>query len=162
MITFLSGDVLDSSSHYIVDQVNNQGVMNRGLAGQIRKKYPGIFEGYRQVCQEYSWEEKKRDGIVYFYQPHPGRVICSVFGQDRYGTDRQYTDYDALSAGLETVARNCRNGINPSVAIPYGLGCGLGGGDWETVLLIIEHALVGTSVRIYQKESFENRKMRKK
>jgi hypothetical protein len=45
-----------------------------------------------------------------------------------------YTNYDALKSGLENVEQFAST-YGFSVAIPHGIGCGLGGGDWQGVVL---------------------------
>lgn len=78
-----------------------------------------------------------------------GYTIANVFGQLAYGTDRCHTDYGALRAGLHTVA-DFLGGSNGTVRIPYKMGCGLGGGDWDTVLGIIRETLGNTEVEIWR------------
>ena len=52
-----------------------------------------------------------------------------------YGRDKRYTNYAALTAAL---FRAMKENPRATFRIPYGLGCGLAGGDWETVLDIIK------------------------
>jgi len=134
------GDVLDSTENIIVHQVNHMGVMGSGLAKKIKEKYPLVFARYANVCKTSDWrkiylggvtdfvEYARMDGVPYY--------IANLFGQKTYGTGLQ-TDYAYLERGLQTVASFAsRNSL--SVAIPFGLGCGLGGGDWNIVSGLIE------------------------
>jgi hypothetical protein len=63
--------------------------------------------------------------------------ICNLAGQDGYGTDRKYTDYDALLTALAEL-HDASISLNLPVYIPYRMGCGLGGGDWEIVSRLID------------------------
>lgn len=61
-------------------------------------------------------------------------VIANLFGQVDYGTDKQYTD---LENGLFPALRHLHEVVKESelshIAIPYGMGCGLGGANWDDV-----------------------------
>ena len=68
------------------------------------------------------------------------QCIVSFFGQEYYGTDRRHTNYFSLLNGLKTVFDYAET-QGYSVAIPYGIGCGLGGGDFDIVLLTMKDIL---------------------
>jgi len=136
MIRQVHKNLLDADEKVIVQQVNHRGVMGAGLALQLKKKYPKMLEGYVEVCKKWSWEYCKEFGLVYFYDAPDGKKVANLFGQDTYGWNAALTDYLAVENGMKTINRYCfDNGV--SVAIPFGMGCGLGGGDWNRVLQII-------------------------
>jgi len=139
MINYVNGNILDGIEKIIVQSVNHQGVMGAGLAKQIATKYPEILNDdrmYKEMCRDFSFESIKRQGLVAWHNTGDGKFIASVFGQDRYGRGGRLTDYVSLGNGLETV-RELASDKNYSVSIPFGIGCGLGGGNWEVVLGII-------------------------
>lgn len=117
--------------------------MGSGIAKQIRNLYPHVYTIYKEDCDErgslnlggYSMALDIKSGY---------RVIFSIFGQDGYGRDKIYTNYDALKNGFcEAINgyRLCQNwSINDQmvIAIPYGIGCGLAGGDWSVVKGLLE------------------------
>lgn len=77
--------------------------------------------------------------------------IASIFGQDQYGRNGCFTDYDALRKAMEPI----RVMATPfpaypltTVRIPYKMGCGLGGGDWSIVLSIIQEELVDRGIPV--------------
>jgi O-acetyl-ADP-ribose deacetylase (regulator of RNase III) len=140
------GDILNMPYQlipdFIVQQVNCKGVMGAGLARQIRNRWPVVKEEYVSFCRG----RKQLLGQMLPIQTYPGGpVICNCFGQDGYGSGRNYTDYQALKDTLEKVRElafettqnmpRLKDHIN--IAIPYGIGCGLAGGDWNTVFEII-------------------------
>ena len=43
MVNYVKGNLLESDCDYICHQVNCQGVMNSGIARQIREKWPIII-----------------------------------------------------------------------------------------------------------------------
>lgn len=69
-------------------------------------------------------------------------------GQLSYGQSGKYTDYEALYLCLKTIDCVARDLKRP-LYVPYGLGCGLAGGDWEIVYpLITEHCPSATIVKL--------------
>lgn len=150
MIQYINGNILDAKENIIVQSVNHQGVMGGGLALQIKNKYPEIDkEGYfyQSMCKTMTFEEIKQEGLIAYYSTG-NQYIASIFGQDQYGRDKQYTDYVALGNGLNTVKLFAENMLY-SIAIPSGLGCGLGGGDWQVVEDIIQRCFSESIVHVW-------------
>lgn len=143
-LEFVNGDILNTKANIIVQSVNHRGVMGSGLAKQIKNKYPEVIHGYINMCNTHTFKSIMRNGLVYFYSVfhEDGRAqqIASVFGQEYYGNDRRHTNYPSLINGISWVFEYAES-QGYSVAIPYGIGCGLGGGDWEIVLIMIKDVL---------------------
>lgn len=142
----VKGDIFDSNADAILHQVNCMGVMGSGVAKQVRKKYPLVYESYKSYC-----DERGAEGVFNTIQICPigaGRHIVNLFAQLRFGYDGKcYTEYDVL--------RNCLKMVNEyfagkSVAIPYLMGCHRGGGDWGVVSKMIEATLVDCDVTLYE------------
>ena len=153
-IKYVSGDILtpDNSEKnqgiVVCHQVNCKGVMGAGLAKQVRVKFPGVYRVYKEKCDAFGSENL---GSVQFCSClcDAGYIIANVFGQDRYGRDKQYTDYNALRKAFRYIAQAFPN---DAIRIPYLMGCGLAGGDWNIVLQIINEELVdkGCCVEIWK------------
>lgn len=150
-IKYIEGDILTAKTDAILQQVNCRGVMGAGLAKQIRTKYPYVYNRYLSLCNEHVTKPYFLLGRIQVITPpsceYDVPTIVNLFAQDRYGRDRQYTDYDAM--------RECFRRVNErfagdSVAIPYGIGCGLAGGDWDIVLNMIEKELTKCDISIYR------------
>lgn len=143
-IRFVEGDILNGKCNIICQSVNHKGVMGSGLARQIRDRYPNIMGGYIGMCNTHTFRSIMRNGLTYFHTVvhEDGGVqqIASIFGQDGYGRDRRHTNYSSLINGLMWVFEFAES-MNYSIAIPYGIGCGLGGGQWDIVLMMIKDAL---------------------
>ena len=75
--------------------------------------------------------------------------IANIFSQYDFGHDKNYTDYDSLREGLEEVKEFAMPN-HLSIAIPYKIGCGLAGGDWNIVYKIIEDVFDDYDVTIYK------------
>lgn len=133
-IKFMLGDLLDVQEGIIVHQVNCRRRMASGIAKQIRTKYPKHYEDYMNSNPEL--------GNVCFTQVNNRLYVAGTFSQDGYGYTKEitYTDYNALFAALETVNNySVKTGLQ--AYLPYKIGCGLGNGDWDTVLDIIRKTI---------------------
>ena len=142
---FREGDlIVDSNVDVICHQTNCQAVMGRGIAKQIHKLYPRVYEEYVKFCQT-----KRAKGIsplgscqlVYVDEMHT-RIVANLFGQEYYGTNRQQTDYDALRHALHLLANNkylLEHQL--TLGFPYLIGCALGGGDWNIVYPMMQEEL---------------------
>ena len=150
----INDDIFNCKEDIICHQVNCQGVMGSGLAKQIKEKYPEVFKGYYHYCK--TQELKDIFGTALICEGSD-KYIANLFGQDKYGTDKQYTDYDALKQAL-TELKDFAKEKNLSVAIPYKMGCGLGGGNWNTVFDMITEVFTDVPCNIYKKEEKKNAK----
>ena len=149
------GDILspNKTGHDVIvcHQVNCLGVMGAGLAKQMREKFPLMYLAYKREC--YSTADKKSllgEGLTYsvVYNGYE-YTIANIFGQEQIGIGRCYTDYGALRKALQTV--RCIASPLPGraawrVRIPYKMGCGLAGGDWNVVRSIIQEELVDKGI----------------
>jgi O-acetyl-ADP-ribose deacetylase (regulator of RNase III) len=138
-IEILKGNLLESSELLICHQVNCQGTMGAGLARQIKQKYPIVFRQYKKLCDKYQAEDLLGNCQPVLVDDY--KVVVNLFGQLHYGRDKKYTDYKALAKSLEQL-KYLLKFVDPyihhdTIALPYGLGCGLAGGNWGTVFKII-------------------------
>lgn len=132
----VTGNLLEADTEALVNAVNTEGVMGKGIALQFKKKYPQMFEAYRRAC---------KDG-----QAQPGRMHvyeCRGMIGPRYiinfPTKRHWrspSSIEDVKAGLNALAEEIRQRHIKSIALPA-LGCGNGGLDWGEVLPAIRSAL---------------------
>lgn len=133
----IEGNILDITEGIICHQVNCQGVFNAGLAKQIRKKYPKAYELYMRRHQKGGGWHLGDYQIVLVTN---ALSIVNLAGQDDYGNDgRCYTNYSYL----ESAIRKLRDYIagDEKIYLPYKIGCGLAGGDWNIVSQIINEVV---------------------
>jgi O-acetyl-ADP-ribose deacetylase (regulator of RNase III) len=145
MIRLIQGNLLNSNCNYICHQVNCQGVMEVGIAKQIRKKWPQVYKEYSNKCNTFGNKMLGRILAVYIDE---GQKIVNLFGQDKYGTDKIYTDYEALERCFKNL--HAITNERDTIGIPYRMGCGLVGGDWPRVVSLIEKYLSDRKVYIYK------------
>ena len=122
----------------VCQQVNCRGAMGAGLAKQIRAMFPNIYPTYKTYCNKHG---ANLLGLVYLYNiPKTRNIIANLFGQDGYGRDKCYTNYDALRECFRRLRRFTASTY--TIRIPYGIGCGLAGGDWNIITQIIKEELI--------------------
>lgn len=143
MITYKTGNLLDSPESHIAHGCNCQGKMNSGVAKAIRERWPNVYEDYIQFDKEIGL----RPGDITVTQLDDNKFVANLMTQTFYGYDkRQYVDYDALRTCFQRLKRIMKP--EHSLAIPK-IGAGLGGGDWKIIEQIIEKEMHGVDVTCY-------------
>ncbi len=131
MNKIINKNILDIENGIIMHQVNCQGVAGAGLAKQIAGKWPEWFKYHK-------WLNPILGDVSAFFVK-PKICIVSLFAQNNYGRNERHTNYAALGHALQRFLNNYD--LNLPVYIPHGIGCGLGGGNWDIVREIIYDAL---------------------
>ncbi|KDE22835.1 hypothetical protein EF83_15605 [Bacillus subtilis] len=156
MIKIDKGNILDATEDIIVQQVNCKGLMGAGLAKAILNKYPNVkkeYQSFRNFNLNKGLTDKDLLGLVNYVRVSDGKVIANVFGQINIKKNRfdktVYTKTEALARGL-TEVKELSKQLNKSVAIPYGMGCGLAGGDWNIISELIDSIFSDYNVTIYK------------
>lgn len=144
-----NGDVLQADVNIIVHQVNCMSVMGSGIAKQIRNQYPKVYKEYVEKCNKMKTNRKLMLGDVLYTEIAPNKYIASVFGQYDFGWTGQHTDINALRMGLNNIKYFAKT-KGYSIALPYGIGCGRGGADWNEVGKIIEIIFQDMDVEIWK------------
>ena len=149
MITNKKGNLLESNCDYICHQVNCMGKMGSGIAGQIKAKWPKVYSYYRQKClgdpSGYMRPELLLGNIqivaLYDYETEKNkRHVINMFAQQHYGYDgRRYTSYDAFWSCLGKIKDTVPKGSK--IGFPRGIGCGLGGANWNVIFEMINEVL---------------------
>ena len=137
MITFHEGNIFNGNCDVVCHQVNCQGAMGSGIAKEMRQRFPEVYEKFRTTYREH---ENKLGNIDIIPVCEGARTVVNMYAQDNYlPRGIQHTDY----AAFETCLRKIKEAFydkrhNITIGFPYKIGCGLGGGDWDTVLGLIE------------------------
>ena len=127
-------NILNTKKGIIVHQVNCKGVMGCGIASAIRKKWPKVYFLYKKEAN------RAELGNIQAVKINDELFVVNMFSQFGYGRDKRYTDYDAIKTCLEKTAMLAKL-LNLDVYIPYKVGCGNAGGNWATVLDIINKTI---------------------
>lgn len=120
----------------VVHQGNLMKVAGAGVALAIRNAWPRWFI-------HYSHKTARLGEVDAFpVQAEPAISIITLYAQQGIGTDKRRTDYPAFLTAIEEVSELSKMRVIPSpLYLPYKIGCGLGGGDWNRILFIIQNHL---------------------
>lgn len=123
----ITGNILQINDGIICHQVNCIKVAGAGLALQIANMHPKWLEEY-----------ESRDsllGNVWLYKANDTLSIASLYAQKHIGRQSRQTSYDAMDMCAMRLGSLAK--FNP-LYIPYMMGCGLGGGNWNIVQAILQ------------------------
>lgn len=157
----VSGNLLNTDYHIIIQQLNCLCVKPHGLSESIAKKYPyaNVYEKRQRL--------DKRNLCIPSDRGIPGNITVSGFKEDKkpiviglYGQfdfgkpyfksnrpkceiketreQREIWFQEALDNLLNWLIENNLNKEDIKIGLPYLIGCGLAGGKWENYLKIIE------------------------
>ena len=140
MIKIVNGDLLQANIPLIAHQVNCLGVMGAGIAKAIKNKWNFVYVIYSGSCRFYK-HSKKLLGKCQICPTGdtPIKYVANLFGEYSYTEsvapyENRHTDYDALKSALVKLKEDCESYNIKEIGIPYKLGCGLAGGDWDNVV----------------------------
>ena len=152
MVNIVDGDLLNATEDIICHQTNCQGVMGSGIALQIKKEFPLAYGKYAILCNKYSNKRSILLGQIQIVDCG-NKCVASIFGQEKYGRDKVYTNYQALYKGIKELVQVAKS-ENKSIAMPYKIGCGSAGGDWKIVLLMLNEITkdLEYNITLYRKE----------
>lgn len=149
LIFYVKGDLLKSDCDVIAHQANCFSTMGSGIAYHIKKKYPEAY----QADKEFPLKPKERLGQYSIAtvggEDGKQRYIVNLYGQYMFGGGERHTNYEALGSALELMMSHIEGSNDIKVGVPYKMGCGLGGGDWDFVESILDQIANRYSVPIY-------------
>jgi O-acetyl-ADP-ribose deacetylase (regulator of RNase III) len=128
---------------------NCAGSMGRGIAVQFRKRFPRMYENYRQMCLNKTF----RPGDVYDYNYGSGHVY-NLATQQHYCIAGQLAKLVYIETSIEKMMQLAEKSSVWSIAMPK-IGAGLGGLNWGEVKAIIEIVAASHSkVDLYVVENY--------
>ena len=147
MIEFTKGNMFLVGADFLVNTVNCNGVMGKGVALKFRHRYPEMFKEYRNYCKNNGMFPG--DAVVHHHVTEDNKhiYICNVATKKDWWKNSTYRYvarcldnlYDKLSTHVYK---------NVIVALPA-LGCGKGGLDWNLVKDMIQERLSELPQQIY-------------
>lgn len=144
-IVTIRGDLLDfpCEINRIAHSCNTHNTMGAGIAKQIKDRYPNAYESdcharYEDMNNLGNWSFAWTDATCQ-------RGIYNLYTQSRIGGKRA-VDYEAFHKSLSFVAENLHynyaNGEDDVIlGLPYGISCGLAGGNWNIIYEMINDIL---------------------
>jgi hypothetical protein len=134
----IPGDLLKIKMGIIAHQVNCVGKFNAGLARQIARTWPKVKSLYLHKWKKDGWALGNTQ-IVNVGDPGQDLYVANCASQFGVGTGDIQTEYSAVKTCFENLAfQRLTMGKDLPIYVPYGYGCGLGGGDWNVIFTIIE------------------------
>lgn len=141
MITYLNSNLFYSPAQVLVNTVNTEGVMGKGIAKEFKKLFPAMFKQYQDYCEQ----KKLSIGTLYLYKT-PNKWVLNFPTKKSW---RNPSKLEYLELGLQKFVENYTNKGIHSIAFPP-LGCGNGELDWETdVKPLMEKYLKPLPIDIY-------------
>jgi O-acetyl-ADP-ribose deacetylase (regulator of RNase III) len=136
------GNLLTADVDALVNTVNTDGVMGKGLALQFKKAFPENFASYERACK--SGEVKT--GQMHIVQRLASPRFIINFPTKRHWRHPSKLEY--IRDGLSDLVAQVKRLSIESIAVPP-LGCGNGGLEWSAVRpLIIEAFSAVPDVRV--------------
>lgn len=131
-----TGDIFTTEQPAVIHGVNIVGVMGSGIAKTVRQLYPGVYKAYRAECKAGRlhagdmlpiFGESAVDGVA-------DRWVLNAASQDQPGPSAQYDwTEQSVRAAFSWASRSGLSGV----AICR-IASGVGGLEWDKVLVIIE------------------------
>lgn len=132
MITYLEGNLFESSAQVITNTINCVGAMGKGVALEFKTRYPMMFADYQSRCQA----GKVQPGIPYLWENDRTQILNFPTKRDWRNPSR----LDDIEDGLRYLAAHYDELGIQSLAMPA-LGCGNGGLEWTSVKALIDKHL---------------------
>ena len=132
MIRYTSGNILESDTKALVNTVNCEGFMGKGIAYQFKLRYPENNEEYIRLCRNNQFNI----GDILMFE-EDNKIIMNFPTKDKW---RKKSNYKFIEKGLLSLKKLLEENKIESISIPP-LGCGNGGLKWDTVKKMIENEL---------------------
>lgn len=137
MITYVTGDLLQSEAQCLVNAVNCEGHMGKGIAYQFKFAFPENNVSYEKACQDGSLHI----GTLHHFR-EKGKIIVNFPTKDKW---RDPSKVQYIEIGLDQLLLLIEELDICSIAIPP-LGSGNGGLIWAEVKQLIERKLTPLAI----------------
>ena len=133
VIKYTQGNIFASNCQALINTVNCEGKMGKGLAYQFKKKFPEMEQDYVKVCEH----GELYPGKLHIYQENKFLIIN--FPTKNKWREKSKIEY--IISGLKNLKEEIVKRDIKSVAIPP-LGAGNGGLNWNEVKSEINRELL--------------------
>ncbi|MCD1116938.1 type II toxin-antitoxin system antitoxin DNA ADP-ribosyl glycohydrolase DarG [Chryseobacterium turcicum] len=148
MIQYKIGNLLDSNADALVNTVNTDGIMGKGIALQFKNQFPGNYKEYVKACKN----NEISIGKLFVFEEQTllkGKKIIINFPTKT--SWRKPSEYSYIEKGLVDLVNIIKENKIKSVAIPP-LGAGNGGLNWINVKEILKKYLqnIDCEIQIFE------------
>lgn len=137
---YLTGDIFTSKAQVLVNPVNCEGYMGKGLALAFKRRYPAMFAAYQQDCKK----GRLRIGRPRLYQGN----VTWILNFPTKDTWRADSELEYLEKGLEYFVSNYKRAEIKSIAFPK-LGAQNGKLSWDDVGPLMVKYLSQVDIDVY-------------
>lgn len=133
-----------SSAQTLINTINCVGAMGKGIALEFKKRYPAMYDRYRQLCKDGLIQT----GKLWLYKADDGKWILNFPTKQHW---RNSSKVEYIEQGLDKFVKTYKEKGIISIAFPM-LGCSNGGLDKNEILPIMQKYLEqcdGLEVEIY-------------
>lgn len=140
MIIYKEDNIFNSDTQVLVNTINCDGVMGKGLALEFKLRYPEMFEDYKQKCSK----SLVKIGEPYLFKAKDKWILN--FPTKYHWRNPSKIEY--IDKGLRYFSQNYKKWGIKSISFPR-LGCTTGGLDWQNVKVLIEKYLSNLDIDVY-------------
>ncbi len=131
MITFVRGNLLEAGADALVNTVNTQGIMGKGIALQFKQAFPENYRAYARACKQ----GQVQLGRMFVYETghlQPPRFIINFPTKSHWRSRSRLGD---IRAGLRDLRRVVLElGIGSIAVPPWDVGMA----DWIGGMLSLQ------------------------
>ena len=132
MIEYTTGNLFESNADCLINTVNCEGFMGKGIAYQFKMKFPENNRSYVNACKS----GELTVGRVHYYI-EKGITIINFPTKDTW---RAKSKMEYITSGMDSLVKLLPKLNVKKIAIPP-LGCGNGGLIWADVKEVIENKI---------------------
>jgi len=130
----INGNLLDATEDFIAHQCNCSSTNAKTLAEQLFKKYD-YADSYKKRVKNNKMTYHIPGTIEIFGNGHDNRYIINMYAQyypglGKYNNDNDIKRLKWFQECLDKIS-NIDDIQNKTIAMPFNIGCGAGGGDWD-------------------------------
>ena len=153
MVEIIDGNLLDfpNDINFIAHSCNTHNVMGAGIAYQIKCRYPNA---YSADCHAMMNNDNQLGWYSFAVtDATQNKGIYNMYTQDKIGGNRA-VNYEAFYVALKKVADHIEWQMKheeeeKTLGLPWGISCGLAGGNWGIIFSMINDILVDRKFKTY-------------
>ena len=132
-------NIFNTECEVIVNAVNCVGIMGKGIALQVKTKYPEVFKRYKNICDK----NMLKPGLLQIVKTNDKTILN--FPTKMHWKNNSKIEW--VEEGLMKFVESYKERGIKSIAFPP-LGCGNGNLNWEEVKLLMLKYLNNLDIKI--------------
>jgi O-acetyl-ADP-ribose deacetylase (regulator of RNase III) len=147
----------------IAHSCNTRNIMGGGIAKQIKNRYPQAYEAdteaynqeYDKDAQYIHWLGKySKAEIESKFLPNNKGRIYNLYTQANLGEGKRQVLYEDFWQALKNMQEDLlfiqhETGEPQVLGLPYGISCGLAGGNWKIIKAMIDDIFLDSLIKTY-------------